>query len=114
MPVQKYTTQGNQGRYLPFIEKKILEIVPFCAWNKRLAPATLSLLVRILIWKLRGPQGSSLLDGVDSDVLEVVDSHWQQFPPQHPLINHLVGLSYFVLWIINVLGKRKGHFILLC
>jgi len=57
------------------------------------------------------PEGSSLLDGVDSDLLEVIDSHWQQFPPQHPLINHLVGLSYFILWIINVLGNGSVIFI---
>ena len=59
------------------------------------------------------PKGSSLLDGVDSEVLEVTDEHWGQFPPQHPLINHFVGISYFFLWVVNVLGNGSVMYIFL-
>ena len=31
------------------------------------------------------PDGSSLLDGVDNRLLDVIDEHWRQFPPQHPV-----------------------------
>merc|ERR1712241_1337994 len=59
------------------------------------------------------PDGSSLLDGVDNRLLDVIDEHWRQFPPQHPLINHFVGISYFFLWLINVLGNGSVIYIFL-
>ena len=59
------------------------------------------------------PKGSTLLDGVDNDILDVTDEHWRQFPPQHPLINHFVGISYFFLWALNVLGNGSVIYIFL-
>ena len=44
------------------------------------------------------PDGSSLLDGVDNRLLEVIDEHWRQFPPQHPVFS----LKYFHIFNISI------------
>ena len=41
------------------------------------------------------PEGSSLLDGVDNRLLDVIDEHWRQFPPQHPVLSR----KYFHIFI---------------
>jgi len=59
------------------------------------------------------PQGASHLDGVDKETLEVVNEHWGKFPPQHPLINHVVGICFFFLWAVNFFGNGSVCYIFL-
>ena len=58
-------------------------------------------------------QGASQLDGLDRAALEIVDEHWAQFPPQHPLANHLIGIAYFFLFIISFFGNGSVIYIFL-
>ena len=53
------------------------------------------------------------MDGLDRAALDIVDEHWAQFPPQHPLANHLIGIAYFFLWIINFFGNGSVIYIFL-
>ena len=57
--------------------------------------------------------GASHLDGVDKETLEVVNEHWGKFPPQHPLINHVVGICFFFLWAVNFFGNGSVCYIFL-
>jgi hypothetical protein len=41
--------------------------------------------------------GASMVDGLP-DI-------WKKFPPQHPLIIHVVALIYILLWIVNTVGN---------
>ena len=59
------------------------------------------------------PKGATHLDGVDKEALEVIDDHWGQFPPQHPLINHVVGIAYIFLWLVNFFGNGSVCYIFL-
>ena len=51
------------------------------------------------------PEGSTHLDGIPKDVLKFIDPHWGKFPPQHPLIVHVVSIAFFFLWFINFTGN---------
>ena len=57
--------------------------------------------------------GSTHLDGVDNEILEITDPHWGTFPPQHPLAGHLVAIAYAVLWAINFFGNGVVIYIFL-
>ena len=57
------------------------------------------------------PKGSTHLDGIDKDAMEVIDDHWGQFPPQHPLVGHIVGIAYIILWMINLFGNGSVCYI---
>lgn len=46
-----------------------------------------------------------MTDGIPADVMEVVNSHWSQFPPANPLIPHFFGILFFFLWIVSFLGN---------
>ena len=59
------------------------------------------------------PKGSTHLDGVDKDLMDLIDDHWGKFPPQHPLVNHIVGIAYFILCIINYVGNGSVVYIFL-
>ena len=59
------------------------------------------------------PKGATHLDGIDKDTMEVIDEHWGSFPPQHPLINHIVGICFFFLWCINLFGNGSVCYIFL-
>ena len=59
------------------------------------------------------PKGATHLDGVDKVTMEVIDEHWGQFPPQHPLINHIVGICFLFLWLINLFGNGSVCYIFL-
>ena len=52
-------------------------------------------------------------DGVDKDLMDLIDDHWGTFPPQHPLVNHIVGIAYFILCIINYVGNGSVVYIFL-
>merc|ERR1711910_264914 len=51
------------------------------------------------------PEGATHLDGIPEDVLEFVHPHWGKFPPQHPLVVHIVGIAFFFLWVICFFGN---------
>jgi len=51
------------------------------------------------------PEGSTHLTGIPKDVLAYVDPHWGKFPPQHPLIVHVVAIAFCFLFMINVIGN---------
>jgi len=59
------------------------------------------------------PKGATHLDGVDREAMEVIHEHWGSFPPQHPLINHVVGICFFFLWIVNFFGNGSVCYIFL-
>ena len=59
------------------------------------------------------PKGATHLDGIDKETMEVIDEHWGQFPPQHPLINHIVGICFLFLWLINLFGNGSVCYIFL-
>jgi len=59
------------------------------------------------------PKGATHLDGIDKETMEVIDEHWGSFPPQHPLINHIVGICFFFLWCINLFGNGSVCYIFL-
>ena len=43
--------------------------------------------------------GASHLDGLPDELREVVDEHWGNFPPQHPMIVDMFGILFFFLWV---------------
>ena len=45
--------------------------------------------------------------------MEVIHDHWGSFPPQHPLVASIVGISFFVLWMINLFGNGSVCYIFL-
>lgn len=51
------------------------------------------------------PEGSTHLDGIPDESLVFIDEHWRTFPPQHPLINHVVGICFGILWLLNLFGN---------
>ena len=59
------------------------------------------------------PKGATHLDAVDKETMEVIHDHWGSFPPQHPLVASIVGISFFVLWIINLFGNGSVCYIFL-
>ena len=59
------------------------------------------------------PKGATHLDGVDKETMEVIHDHWGSFPPQHPLVASIVGISFFVLWMINLFGNGSVCYIFL-
>ena len=59
------------------------------------------------------PEGATHLDGIPEDVLEFVHPHWGKFPPQHPLVVHIVGIAFFFLWIMNFFGNGSVIYVFL-
>jgi len=51
------------------------------------------------------PKGATQLDGIPKETLSMIHEHWGSFPPQHPLILHVVGICFFFLWVINFFGN---------
>jgi len=59
------------------------------------------------------PKGANQLFDIPDDLKSVVSEHWAQFPPQHPLITHVFGILFFVLWVINFFGNGLVIYIFL-
>ena len=49
--------------------------------------------------------GSSLMDGFPDELQEVVDKHWEQFPPQHPMIVNFFGIMFSFLLCVGFFGN---------
>ena len=45
------------------------------------------------------------MDDFPESLKDVVNDHWRQFPPQHPLINIWTGLSFFALTVIGLIAN---------
>merc|ERR1711872_337648 len=43
------------------------------------------------------PKGANQLFDIPEEVMPVINQHWAQFPPQHPLIPHIFGILFFSL-----------------
>merc|ERR1711973_888492 len=43
------------------------------------------------------PKGANQLFDIPEEVMPVINQHWAQFPPQHPLIPHIFGILFFFL-----------------
>ena len=56
-------------------------------------------------WNLVYPKEASHLDGIDDELRGLIDDHWAQFPPQHPMVNVCGGILYLTLSIINYIGN---------
>ena len=57
--------------------------------------------------------GFNQLYDLPDDLKEVVSDHWAKFPPQHPLITHIFGILFFVLWVVNFFGNGLVIYIFL-
>nr|BAQ54772.1 opsin, long-wavelength sensitive type [Macromia amphigena] len=57
----------------------------------------------VAIWG--SPSNVTIVDMVLPDMLPLIDSHWYQFPPMDPFINHLLGLIIACLGIISWAGN---------
>ena len=64
-------------------------------------------------YRLHYPDGASLMDGFPDELREVVDSHWEQFPPQHPMVIDFFGVLFFFLWCICFLGNALVIYVFL-
>lgn len=51
------------------------------------------------------PKGATHLDGIPKETLDIIHEHWGTYPPQHPLILHVVGICFFFLWVVNFFGN---------
>merc|ERR1711973_785221 len=59
------------------------------------------------------PKGANQLFDIPEEVMPVINQHWAQFPPQHPLIPHIFGILFFFLWMVNFVGNGLVIFIFL-
>ena len=59
------------------------------------------------------PEGATHLDGIPEDVLEFIHPHWGKFPPQHPLVVHVVGIAFFFLWLLSFFGNGSVIYVFL-
>ena len=64
-------------------------------------------------YQLVYPEGATHLDGIPEDVLEFIHPHWGKFPPQHPLVVHIVGIAFFFLWVMNLFGNGSVIYVFL-
>ena len=55
--------------------------------------------------KLYYPEGATHMSDFPEDLLPVVNEHWANFPPQHPLIADFLGIAYFLLTFVCIGGN---------
>ena len=64
-------------------------------------------------YRLHYPDGASLMDGFPDELREVVDNHWEQFPPQHPMVIDFFGVLFFFLFLICFFGNALVIYVFL-
>lgn len=66
-------------------------------------------------YKLVYPEGAKHVDDIPKDFMDLglIHEHWTKFPPQHPLVNHIVGIIFFFLWVVNIFGNGMVIYIFL-
>ena len=57
------------------------------------------------LFTLDYPTGTSHMDGFPEDLREVVNDHWAQFPPQHPMVVQIFALFYIFVTFVCVFGN---------
>ncbi len=65
-------------------------------------------------YTLQYPEGASMTDGMPEELKEVAHEYWGTYPPQHPLIIDIIGIIFFFLFIVNVVGNGLVIYIFLC
>ena len=46
-----------------------------------------------------------MMDGFPEELREVVNEHWEKYPPQNPLVMAFFCMLFFVLWIVAFFGN---------
>ena len=46
-----------------------------------------------------------MMDGFPEELREVVNEHWEKYPPQNPLVMAFFCILFFVLWIVAFFGN---------
>ena len=64
-------------------------------------------------FKLHFPEGTTHMTDFPEELLTVVNQHWADFDPQHPLIRHVFGISFLLLTFVNFFAnfltlRRRG------
>lgn len=59
------------------------------------------------------PKGANQLFGVPEELSPIINKHWADYPPQHPLIPHIFGIFFFILWVLNFVGNGLVIYIFL-
>ena len=49
--------------------------------------------------------GALMMDGFPEELREVVNEHWEKYPPQNPLVMAFFCMLFFVLWIVAFFGN---------
>ena len=49
--------------------------------------------------------GALMMDGFPEELREVVNEHWEKYPPQNPLVMAFFCILFFVLWIVAFFGN---------
>ena len=49
--------------------------------------------------------GAKHLDILPEELNEVIDVHWKQYPPQHPMVVHMFGILFFCLWSVTFIAN---------
>ena len=49
--------------------------------------------------------GATQMYNFPEELREVVNDHWSQFPPQHPLVADIFGILFFVLTVVNFIAN---------
>jgi len=47
----------------------------------------------------------TVVDKVPTDMLELIDPHWYQFPPMNPLWHSILGLAMFIFGMVSLAGN---------
>ena len=49
--------------------------------------------------------GATQMYNFPEELREVVNDHWSQFPPQHPLVADIFGILFLVLTVVNFISN---------
>ena len=52
-------------------------------------------------FKMHFPEGTTHMTDFPEELLTVVNQHWADFDPQHPLIRHVFGIAFLLLTFVN-------------
>ena len=64
-------------------------------------------------YSLHYPPGTRMTDGAPEEVLAMTHKHWSNFPPNHPFVQHIIGILFFILWFISFTGNGLVVYIFL-
>ena len=64
-------------------------------------------------FRLFYPEDAKMTDGIPEELKPVLHSHWESFPPQHPLVPYFFGVFLFILSFISLVGNTLILYIFL-